>query len=87
MLYVKETPEFAAEAVSRWWAEYGKKRYPEAKEVLIMADAGGSNGYRCRMWKFTIHEILSKKYNIKVTGQCQVLSGVTGAHGRFLGKV
>ncbi len=63
----KETPEFAAEAVSRWWADYGKKRYPEAKEVLIMADAGGSNGYRCRMWKFTIHEILSKKYNIKVT--------------------
>ncbi|MCP5003863.1 MAG: hypothetical protein GY941_07915 [Planctomycetes bacterium] len=32
-----------------------------------MADAGGSNGYRCRMWKFTLHEILSTKYNIKVT--------------------
>ena len=63
----KETPEFAAEAVSRWWADYGKNRYPGAKEVLIMADAGGSNGYRCRMWKFTLHEILSTKYNIKVT--------------------
>ena len=23
----KETPEFAAEEVSRWWAEYGKKRH------------------------------------------------------------
>lgn len=63
----KETPEFAAEVISRWWADYGRIRYPDVSELLITADAGGSNGYRCRMWKYTLQEKLSTKYNIKVT--------------------
>ena len=32
----------------------GKSRYPEARELFITADAGGSNGYRSRVWK---HEL------------------------------
>ena len=63
----KETPEFAAGSIARWWKEFGTARYPEARELLILADAGGSNGYRCRMWKFKLQEALSSKYRIKVT--------------------
>ena len=46
-----DTPEFAVESISRWWKYMGKKTYPEATELLITADAGGSNGYRSRLWK------------------------------------
>lgn len=62
-----ETPEFAAESLSRWWRDYGSKRYPEADEILILADSGGSNGYRSHMWKFKLHELLCNKHGIKVT--------------------
>lgn len=62
-----ETPEFAAECIAKWWKDYGQKRYPEADEILILADAGGSNGYRSKLWKFKLHELLCNKYGIKVT--------------------
>ncbi len=29
----------------------GTSVYPQARELLITADAGGSNGYRVRLWK------------------------------------
>jgi hypothetical protein len=62
-----ETPEFAAENFARWWFDYGLKRYPTAKEILILVDAGGSNGYRSRMWKAKLYELLCVKYKLKVT--------------------
>jgi len=62
-----ETPEFAAENVARWWRDYGSKRYPDATEILILVDAGGSNGYRSRMWKAKLYELLCIKCNLKVT--------------------
>ncbi len=62
-----ETPEFAAETVARYWKDYGSKRYPNATELLILADAGGSNGYRARMWKYKIYEQLATKFNMHVT--------------------
>ncbi len=63
----KETPEFAAESLARWWKEFGMARYPGAKEILILADSGGSNGNRCRMWKFKLQEKLSSKDEVKIT--------------------
>ena len=41
-----ETPEFAAENIERWWRSHGIKNYPKAKNILILADSGGSNGCR-----------------------------------------
>lgn len=38
-----------------------------AKEILILADSGGSNGNRCRMWKFKLQEKLSSKDEVKIT--------------------
>lgn len=49
-----DTPEFAVESIGRWWRQMGKRTYPNATELLITADAGGSNGYRSRLWKFEL---------------------------------
>ena len=46
-----DTSVFAVASLRRWWNEMGKRRYPEASELYITADAGGSNGYRSRAWK------------------------------------
>ena len=46
-----ETAEFAVESIRRWWRLLGRKAYPQARRLLICADAGGSNGSRLRAWK------------------------------------
>lgn len=46
-----DTGEFAVASIQGWWTSLGKGRYPNAKKILITADAGGSNGYRLRLWK------------------------------------
>jgi hypothetical protein len=47
-----DTAEFAVSSIRSWWLEMGKARYPDARRLLITADAGGSNGYRVRAWKY-----------------------------------
>jgi hypothetical protein len=49
-----DTPAFAVASIRRWWSVMGKRAYHDAQELLITADAGGSNGYRSRAWK---HEL------------------------------
>lgn len=46
-----DTPSFAVASIRRWWNAMGKGAYPEAEQLYITADAGGSNGYRTRAWK------------------------------------
>ena len=46
-----DTAAFAAESVRRWWRHVGADCYPQAKRLLVTADAGGSNGSRLRLWK------------------------------------
>jgi len=50
----KDTAEFAAESIRRWWNEMGFDSYSSAKRILITADCGGSNGYRNRLWKYEL---------------------------------
>jgi transposase len=45
------TAAFAVESIRRWWNAAGHSDYPQARRLLITADAGGSNGYRTRAWK------------------------------------
>ena len=52
-----DTAYFATESLRRWWANMGSKVYPEAKELLVTADGGGSNGSRLRLWKVAIQEL------------------------------
>jgi transposase len=46
-----DTAAFAVESVRRWWNAAGRDEYPQARRLLVTADAGGSNGYRTRAWK------------------------------------
>src|SRR5438132_1263543 len=46
-----DTAQFAVATIRSWWAGAGRPAYPGATKLLISADAGGSNGYRLRLWK------------------------------------
>jgi hypothetical protein len=52
-----DTPAFAVASIRQWWRSMGKRAYPSAKELLITADAGGSNGYRIRAWKLELQDL------------------------------
>ena len=55
-----DTARFAAEAIYRWWKKMGTKRYPQARELLITADGGGSNASRSRLWKVALQELAQR---------------------------
>jgi len=61
-----DTAEFAVESIRQWWEQLGKKHYPKAKELLLTADSGGSNGYRIRGWKYFLHKF-AKETKLKIT--------------------
>jgi len=46
-----DTSVFAVQSIRRWWRARGSRDYSKASRLLITADAGGSNGYRYRVWK------------------------------------
>jgi hypothetical protein len=52
-----DTAEFAVESIRRWWSRMGSQVYPGAKELLVTADSGGSNGSRTRLWKVCLQEL------------------------------
>src|ERR1700693_1871653 len=52
-----DTARFATQAIGRWWRKMGVKGYPQARELLITADGGGSNGSRNRLWKTTLQDL------------------------------
>lgn len=62
-----DTPEFAVEAISRWWQAHGRSAYPQATRLLILADGGGSNGYRPRLWKAQLQSHLSDVTGLSLT--------------------
>jgi hypothetical protein len=49
-----DTAEFAVATLRRWWSMMGRPLYPRAAELLVMADGGGSNGSRNRLWKVAL---------------------------------
>jgi Rhodopirellula transposase DDE domain len=55
-----DTAEFAVESIRRWWNSVGSKLYPGSKELLIVADGGGSNGVRTRLWKQQLQHLANE---------------------------
>jgi transposase len=53
----RDTAQFAANSIRRWWTRMGSYRFPNATRLLITADAGGSNGYRLRLWKTELQKL------------------------------
>lgn len=60
-----DTPAFAVASIRQWWKMMGKRAHPNAEELLITADAGGSNGHRSRAWKAGLQE-LADELNIPI---------------------
>jgi len=52
-----DTASFAVATIRRWWFAMGKKAYPDARELMITADGGGSNGSRVRLWKLELQKL------------------------------
>lgn len=62
-----DTPRFAVDLLARWWVDEGQVAFPTASELLILADGGGSNSARSRVWKQQIQEQLCDRYGLAVT--------------------
>lgn len=62
-----DTPQFAVEVITTWWQTIGSHLFPTAPKLLILADAGGSNGYRPRIWKQQLQECLADRLGLEVT--------------------
>lgn len=61
----RNTPAFAVNAIRLWWRGDGQQQYPDARELLILADAGGSNGARVNDWKFELSKFATD-YDLQI---------------------
>jgi len=52
-----DTAAFAVESLRKWWYAEGVSEYGDARQIIITADSGGSNGYRNRLWKYKLQEL------------------------------
>ena len=62
----KDTSQFAVDHLRTWWIEHGRLAYPSAEEILLLADCGGSNGYRTRLWKQQLQERFCNPFGVTV---------------------
>jgi hypothetical protein len=61
------TSEFAVDTLCWWLRKFGRWQYPEATELLLLADGGGNNGYRVRLWKYALQHWLVNATGLTVT--------------------
>ena len=62
-----DTPAFAVHAIAHWWRQEVLGRYPRSRQLLILSDTGGSNGYRCRAWKTELQSQLADSLGLTLT--------------------
>jgi hypothetical protein len=62
-----DTPAFAAGNIARWWRQAGRRTYPNAGELLILADSGGSNGARVRAWKYELQRQVAEPFGLSIS--------------------
>lgn len=61
-----DTAEFSVASIKQWWLKMGRDTYPNATELLINADSGGSNSAVSRLWKIELQK-LSDEIKIPIT--------------------
>ena len=71
-----ETSEFAVASLAKWWRYQGRRRYPRAKNLLVLADTGGGNAANRHAWKYFLQTEFCDKYGISVT-VCHYPSGAS----------
>lgn len=62
-----DTSAFAVDALACWWQGAGRRRYPDARQLLILADSGGSNNCRHWGWKYNLQKKLCDRFGLAVT--------------------
>lgn len=62
-----ETPALAVDAIEYWWRHQRPLYFPKATQLLILADCGGANGYRARVFKWRLHQQLCQPHDVTVT--------------------
>jgi transposase len=55
-----DTAAFAVQSIRKWWQLMGCETYPDAKQLYINADGGGSNGSRVRLWKLEVQKLATE---------------------------
>jgi transposase len=61
-----DTAAFAVASLRGWWRHEGRELYPKTRHLLVTADAGGSNGYRLRLWKTQL-QILADQTDLSIS--------------------
>jgi hypothetical protein len=62
-----DIPRFAVDAMGDWWCDEGCRHYRQARRLLILADAGGSNRCRSGILKAQLQEQLCDQCGLDVT--------------------
>jgi hypothetical protein len=62
----RDTSQFAVDSIRTWWSKAGSSHYPDADRLLILADCGGSNGYRTRLWKHQLQVAFCNRFSLEV---------------------
>lgn len=62
-----ETPALAVDAIEYWWVHERPLRFPKASQLLILADCGGANACRARVFKWRLHRQLCQPYGVSLT--------------------
>jgi Rhodopirellula transposase DDE domain len=62
-----DTSAFAAHAIAHWWHPEGSTRYRGSRQLLILADPGGSNSGRRHFWKTELRSQLANPFALAVT--------------------
>jgi Rhodopirellula transposase DDE domain len=62
-----DTPAFAVDTISAWWQTEGNVGFPAADRLLLLADAGGSNGCQIRAWKERLQVQICDRFGLTVT--------------------
>jgi len=61
-----DTPEFAVDCLDTWICQLGWAAYPTMRQILLLCDSGGSNGYRPRLWKYGLFQKIARSHGITV---------------------
>ena len=61
-----DTSEFAVDAICMWWEAENRPSFLNENKLLILSDAGGSDGCRFRLWKKQLQEQLADRLGIEV---------------------
>ncbi len=62
-----DTAQFAVESIGLWLTTYGLHQYQDMSAMLILCDAGGSNGCRARLWKYALFNVICRVFGLSIT--------------------